>query len=234
MSKYDLSLMPAGGRSAGAIMPSRSTVRILVICGLILALVFGLRFHFNKQLSAEKTDLAQAQATQTQLKLRSQNIKKQLGALQGAGGASKIDLVRGLSKVPADWKQMLLVIAQEASPGTSITTFTGSVTAQSDSSSSSSSGSSGQEGPLNSIQLSGSSESQAQMQAFVKRLRSNSKTFTSVDLKKTSAAGEGDSSSSTPTSPDQQKQSSRWDWDMVLTLPPGAPLPPGGSSEAGQ
>lgn len=228
MSRYDLSLMPAGGRSAGALMPSRTTVRLLAICALVLVLVFGLRFHFNRQLTTEQTELKQAQATQTQLKLRSQNIKKQLGALQGAGGASRIDLVRGLSKVPADWKKMLLVIAQEASPGTSITTFTGSVTAQG----SSGGGDTGEEGALSTIQIGGSSESQAQMQAFVKRLRSNSKTFTSVDLKRTSAADEGEDSSE--DTPGQTRQASRWDWDMVLTLPPGAPLPPGGSSEAGQ
>lgn len=217
----DLSLMPEGQKNAGATLPSKPTLRIILICCAVIVLGLFFRWQTSSQLSSEQTALKEAQSQQQQLELRSQSMQKQLGELQTAGGASRIDLVKGLAKSRVDWKKVVLAIARESSPGIVIASLSGTAPVAPGSEEDSAT-----TGVQSDIQITGEAASRDQLQAFVKRLRANKKVFLDVQLKKASA-DEGQTTDPTEATPKSEKIS----WDMGLTLPPLPPLPSNGAPE---
>lgn len=217
----DLSLMPEGQKNAGATLPSRPTLRIILICAAVIALGLFFRWQTGSQLSAEQTSLKEAQSQQQQLELRSQSMKKQLGELQTAGGASRIDLVKGLAKARVDWKKVILAVARDSSPGIVISAFSGTAPVAPGADEEASA-----DATQSDIQLTGQAASRDQLQAFVKRLRANKKVFLDVQLKKASA-----DESQAPTDPEAEApKSEAVSWDIGLRLPPLPPMPANGSA----
>ena len=208
----DLSLSPKGGRHGGGSL-SRSAIKLLLVCGAVLVMVFVARWHFNSSLNSAEVSLSEAQVAQQQLLLRSQRIKKQLGELQTAGGASQVDLVRGLARSRVDWKAVVLSVARSSSPGLKISSLTATSPIQAADAGSS---------PVISaadVQISGSAASREQLQVFVKQLRKQTKVFVDIQLKKASSVESGAVDAKGKPLPD----TGAVDWDMALTL---APLPP--------
>jgi len=74
----DLSLLPSGGRNAGSRLPSTATVKVIVVCAILLALALAARWQLTGQLKDQQSQLASAEASQQQLKLRSERIRNQL------------------------------------------------------------------------------------------------------------------------------------------------------------
>lgn len=223
----DLSLMPQGQKNAGATMPSGPALRIVVICLLVLGAALLVRWQVTGQLSSQQKSLNEAKSQQQQLALRSQAIRNQLGALQTAGGASRIDLVKGLTKARVDWKKILLTLAQDSSPGIIISSVNATAPVAP-----------GEEGDstgtqASDIQMSGEAASREQLQAFVKRLRANKKIFLDVQLRKASAEAQAEPD---PNDPQTQEApaAEKILWEMGLTLAPIPPMPPNGSSGEGQ
>jgi len=215
----DLSLMPSGRKGTSANLPSNPTLRIILICSALIILALVASWQTSGQLATQKTLLSETESQQQQLKLRSQSMKEQLDALQTAGGASRVDLVKGLAKARVDWKEIILAVARESSPGIIISTFSATAPLAP--------GEGSAETNLQSsdMQLAGSAASRDQLQAFIKRLRSKNKVFLEAELRKASSQ----IVPTDPTSPNKAPKSEKVDWDMALTLAPVAPLPTNGT-----
>ena len=209
---HDLSLLPSGGRNAGSRLPSTATVKVIVVCAILLALALAARWQLTGQLKDQQSQLASAEASQQQLKLRSERIRNQLGELQTAGGASRLELVKGLSDSRTDWQAVILAIARNSSPGLRIASMAGTSSAQASGSS--------DVAAASTVQISGTAASRAQLQAFVSRLRKEDKVFVDVQLNKASSAPEA-----APTDGVAPKASTSTEWALDLTLVPVAPLP---------
>jgi len=191
---------------------SWATTRLLVLLAIVAIAALTARHFLAADRDEARGRANAAQAQQQELELQTANVRKQLGALQSAGGKNKLDLVKSMLDSRMDWKKTIMAVIDSSFPGITISTLSATnptTKASVDPNTGQPTTSSGVTSP--DMTLTGGADSREQLQRFMSRLREHPDVITGVNLQVANTTGEGDDTTQT--------------WTIGLTLKSPKPMP---------
>lgn len=162
-------------------LPKGASLRVLVGCLVALAGCGAAASYLHQQRGQAAFEHSLAQAEQQRVNLEATRLREQLQGLEQAGGADRLQLVRRLANSRVNWKQVFIDIAKVTPSGVSLEAASAVAP-----DSASNPGSTSDPNPtVTHIQLNGSADSKAQLESFIRQLKSLRR-FNVVDLRSAS------------------------------------------------